>query len=608
MPTGSAGMTPDGQPNSTTPPQSAPDQSTSGQSASGTATDLATQPATPDAPTPASPRTHRMRRRIITAIAVVVVIALASALASVSVNYQRSAAQSAITKHITQVYTKEYQAKAAADLAAKKKAGTYTEDRMLTVENPYGTNTTSLYVYFTTQDAVSVTYTVTAEGYPDFTATAYQAKTYQKTHEFTVLGLIPNAKNTIIFTLKTASGKSVTKTITHRMGSLLGWEETRVTLTKENTSTKLGNGLYAILGNDSEGQDYMFYYDDNGVLRGEIPILYYRSHRLLFKNGIMYFSVSTHDIVGMNRLGRIVKWYSTGSGYILHHDYVMDADGNFVVLATKTGLKTMQDYIIKIDATTGKVSKLLDMGELFGDYRDAATFASLASGSGSTTCNADNCATKKDWIHLNTIQMLPDGDAIVSSRETSTIIRINDLEGTPSIESMIGESTFWKGTGYEKYLMTKDTSDGDWPSTGGQHTVTYEEDDSLKDGQYFLYMFDNNYGFSPTRPEYDWAANVEDIETKATSGTKSYYYKYLVDTKANTYKLVRSITVPYSSVVSSAQEYEDGTVITDSGKQGIWGVYGPDGTLIAQYKMKTSKTYIYRVFKYDFEGFYFAKG
>ena len=32
-----------------------------------------------------------------------------------------------------------------------------------------GTNTTSLYVYFTTDDAVAVSYTVHADGYTDFT-------------------------------------------------------------------------------------------------------------------------------------------------------------------------------------------------------------------------------------------------------------------------------------------------------------------------------------------------------------------------------------------------------------------------------------------------------
>lgn len=33
------------------------------------------------------------------------------------------------------------------------------------------------------------------------------------------------------------------------------------------------NGLYVILGNDSENDDFMYYYDNNGTIRGEISII-----------------------------------------------------------------------------------------------------------------------------------------------------------------------------------------------------------------------------------------------------------------------------------------------------------------------------------------------
>lgn len=33
------------------------------------------------------------------------------------------------------------------------------------------------------------------------------------------------------------------------------------------------------------------------------------------------------------------------------------------------------------------------------------------------------------------------------------------------------------------------------------------EDDSLVSGQYYLYMFDNNFGYSTTRTDYDWTVN-----------------------------------------------------------------------------------------------------
>jgi hypothetical protein len=222
-------------------------------------------------------------------------------------------------------------------------------------------------------------------------------------------------------------------------------------------------------------------------------------------------------------------------------------------------------------------------------------------------------STTKDWLHLNTIQLLPDGSAILSSRETSTIIKLKNIEkGTPSIGYMIGTASFWKGTDFAKYLLKKDTSDGDWADTGGQHSVTYEEDDSLPDGEYYLYMFDNNYGSSNTRPDYSWSSAWSTMNTTMSASDKtgdgySHYYKYLVNENTGTYKLVESIDVPYSAIVSSAQDLSDGTILTDTGwMSGTWGVYSSDGTLIQQYKMKVLKNIIYRVYKYDFTGFYFS--
>lgn len=116
----------------------------------------------------------------------------------------------------------------------------------------------------------------------------------------------------------------------------------------------------------------MFYYDTNGVLRGEIPVLYYRSHRLLFDDdGLMWFSASTHHMVAMNRLGKLEKIYDLGSDYILHHDYAMDSNGDIVLLATEIGRddNAVQDQVIKLSTSTGSVTSLVDFGELFADYK-----------------------------------------------------------------------------------------------------------------------------------------------------------------------------------------------------------------------------------------------
>lgn len=127
---------------------------------------------------------------------------------------------------ITNIYTTAYQQDADATLITNRDKATATLDDPFTAVNPYGTNTTSMYVYFTTSEATSVSYTVHAEGYPDFTATANQGKDYATTHEFIVLGLIPKTTNTITLKLTDASGSTVaTGQITCKGPKLLGDEE-----------------------------------------------------------------------------------------------------------------------------------------------------------------------------------------------------------------------------------------------------------------------------------------------------------------------------------------------------------------------------------------------
>lgn len=97
---------------------------------------------------------------------------------------------------------------------------------------------------------------------------------------------------------------------------------------------------------------------------------------------------------------------------------------------------------------------------------------------------------------------------------------------------MIGDETFWEGTAYEDLLLEKE---GGFTIQGGQHSVTYEEDESLGEGQYYLYMFNNNIGISTSNPSFDWSS-VGLTENTSKNGETSYYYKYLVDENAGSKK------------------------------------------------------------------------
>ena len=310
---------------------------------------------------------------------------------------------------VSTIYTSEYQEEALSNLKSEKGNGNYTLQNIFMKYNPFSTNTQSMYVYFNTSKAAKITYTVSCANYADFTASAYQAKTYQKEHEFQLIGLLPNCTNTITFTATFKDGTSQSVTKTYEMGSLLGDEDIqlkRVSGSKQD----LGNGLYTLLGNDSDDQDFVYLYDTNGILRGEIPIIGYRSHRMLMQNHTLYMSVSTHRMVAMNHLGMIEHVYNLGN-YIIHHDYQFDNDGNLILLATNEEKNSVEDCIIKVDVDSEEVTELLDLEDLFGSYKESTDHKE---------------GSKWDWMHINTLQYLSDDSAILSSRETSSMIKINE--------------------------------------------------------------------------------------------------------------------------------------------------------------------------------------
>ena len=521
-------------------------------------------------------------------ILVLAVTACASFFKSAAEEIAQEETSEIYQNEIKTIYTEAYQDEVETQIEEEKSSGAYTEDNMLIKENPYGTNTLSLYVYFTTQEPVSVSYNVSVPDLSigDFSQTPEGEGRFDTEHEFQVMGLIPEECNTITFTLTKEDGSVEIYSYVHEMGELSGKEEIQLKQTEAaEGSETVSDGLYVVLGNDSDEEDFMYYYDNSGVLRGEIPLIGYRSHRLLFRDDCMYYSISESKIAAVNHLGKAEKIYDTGT-YSLHHDYVFDKNGNMLILATDTTQDSVEDIVLKLDVNSGEVTKVLDLGDLLGDYKK--------------TC-VRNSSDELDWMHINTIQYMGNGSVLLSSRETSTIIKVDNLYDEPSIAYMIGEKDFWEDTSYVSCLLNKK---GDFTIQGGQHTITYETDESLADGQYYLYMFNNNIGISETRPDYDWSS-IGLKTSSAVDEKNSKYYKYLVDENEGTFELVDSFKVPYSGYVSSAQDIGD-NVLTDSGLKGTFTEYDEDHKAIATYKMDYEK-FIYRVFKYNFEGFYFGK-
>ena len=513
--------------------------------------------------------------------------------------------QKKVYNQIVATYNVEKQAAIKEQLDAEYAAGSFDETAPFVKTDPFGTDTLSCYVRFATADPVTVSYKVAerkkagdAPKVAAFSRTPRGGDTPAIEHEFKVIGLIPNHKNKVTLTCTAQDGTSRTSTFTIKTPALKGEEEEHLAVTTGESNTPLADGLFTILGNDSSKLDFMYLYDNAGQIRGEVPIIGYRSHRLLFPgDGSMIMSVSTTKMAQINAIGQVVNVWSTGD-YELHHDYAFDDDGNLLVLASHAGSEAdldvdraaakkdkddcvnVEDLIIKVDVTTGDVSLVVDLGDIFSDLKASAKVASDGD---------------LDWIHVNTIQWLGGGTVLFSSRETSTVIKLTYIYGTPTVDWLLGSPDFWAGSGFEDKQ-----AQGDFSLNAGQHSVTYlPNDETTTTGRYQVLLYDNNFGAAESYPKFDWGKLGAAVVTDCSKGTHSFGRIFTVDETAHTYELVDQIAVPFSGYVSSAQRVGDSnSVLVASGQAKTFTEYDRYGLPIAIYEMEAEK-YIYRVYKYE---------
>ena len=498
------------------------------------------------------------------------------------------------TDDISKIYTLDYQSEINEQIETLKNKNNYTIKEPLLIANPYGTNTTAVYMYFKTDDECNASYTISADGYDDFLRTLNNNSNsgYTTEHEYLLVGFVPGTTNNITVTLTDTKGNIIdTLDWSYDAPELLGSEDNiQLEVTTGNSSEPLSDGLYAMLGNrtaeDNEEVDFILLYDNNGTIRSEIPITSYRSCRVIFDDDMMYYSISASKIAGMNKTGQVTEIFNTGD-YKLHHDYIWGSENDLIVLASKKDAETNEDRIISIDRATGDVKELIDLKDLFSNYFNTLTIS-------------DDSDEAFDWMHINSIQLINEDSIIISSRETSSIIKIDNIYDQPTVDYMIGSKTFWQESGYDNLVLEQI---GDFSLNAGQHCVTYQEDDSLADGQYYLYFYNNNNTVCSTR-NYDYSneTNYEGASI-GVNGEQSYYDKYLVDENLGTFELVDRISVTYSGYVSSVQELDD-NIIIDSGSAFEASEFDSNHQLI-QTVVGTGDTWWYRVFKYDFNNYWF---
>lgn len=487
------------------------------------------------------------------------------------------------TDRHTQVYER---------MEALKRDGAYTKDNPLVVYNPYGTNAFSAYVYFTTAIPEKVSYRISVqEDIPTFTAIGRGGDSYATEHEYLLVGLSPELSNRVSLVMEDEEGNSSVRTFYVTAGSQFGAGKLKLDVGKGVSEAALSEGLFANFGNRSEGRETVQFYDNDGVLRSEFPLLKDSAKRLLFFEDRVYFNISDTQFVAMNSFGRADRVYSI-DGYTIGKDFCLDeGQKKLLVLASKNTPEgktpTFDDYLLSVDLISGEVKVVLDMGLLLNEYKDICE---------------ENVEGELNWLGLNSVQMWEDGSVLLGAREPSAAFKVKDIYGIPMLDYIIGEKSMFEGTGYEGYLLSKEE---EFEGFAGANTFTVVREEGMPEGVYYLYLYDNHIAGAEGRPEFDYDDIASNLGSSLKKGTNSFFCKYSVNEVSRTWEQVEAAPVDYSGYYGSAQLTEENHVIADTAGRLTYSEYDENRVLIRKYTAAGAK-YLERVFKYDFKGFFFT--
>lgn len=506
------------------------------------------------------------------------------------------------------IYDAQFQTAVRQKINALVQENKYSEDDPLVIYNPFGTNTQSLYLYFETEEAYAVSYSVhTPEAeYEDFGAyTVPNRPDTSKIHEFQVIGLIPDETNMITLRLMDVNGvvkirrfyfynensaavSEIQLKTEQGMKQIENKDKTISTVPASEEA--VAEGMFVVFPAANEVSPYLRIYDNGGVQRCEIPLEEYGTKRILLYEDLIFFKVSDDKMVGINRLGEVVKIF-TSENYSFGEDYCFDKNNDILVLASDKRQESVDDCILLLDREKMNITELVDLGDLLPEYKV-------------------KCKTEKgvqDWISLNSISLVEGNRILVSAAKTDTIIKIRRLYNNPKIAFLIGDSEKFEGTPYTE-LFARQDNDFTWHH--GLNMLESQPYDLIRESRHYICLLNNN-------ENYEYEKKQEHF---------SYYYRYLLDDAEGGVRLKDSFVLPETGDNGSIQWFKEHLLFA-SDKTAEFYEYDGDFQLITKYSYvepeikktedeqeheedypsKDATVAFLRVLKQDFQGYYYTK-
>ncbi len=353
------------------------------------------------------------------------------------------------------------------------KINSYTLDNPNIILNPYGNSPLTALVLFETEKELDVKVTITGK---DKLTTYTHTFSKAKEHYLPIYGLYADSNNKIIIECGDEEKEIYIQTEKLPENMILP------TSIKADKS-KLTNDLYFYTPSSS---GYTVAYDVNGDVR------WYLTNYALWKidrlqNG--HLLVSTERLINnpyymtglyeIDLLGKIYTEFSLEGGY--HHDYYEMENGNLLVASDDFNNEdgTVEDYIVELDRTTGKVIRTFDLKKVLN----------MEDG------QSENY-TSYDWFHNNSVWYDKKTDSItLSGRHQDAVINISYQTG--ELNWIIGDSTNWSSE-YQKYFFTPVGDNFEWQWSQHAAMITPEG---------YVFLFDNGNNKSKNKDEYVDASN-----------------------------------------------------------------------------------------------------
>lgn len=433
----------------------------------------------------------------------------------------------------------------------------YSFDTMLILLNPFGISPLTALAVFCTDTPCKVRFTITGtKGNIEETTVSETTETLETEHQVPIWGLYANYKNPVKMELLDENNQILDEcTVFIKTGALS--KDLQNTISVRKKTAKPTHPFTLITGGvnipacafDSAGE-IRWYLSQKAKTYG---IFLLSNNRFLFsvKNIARPTFGNPHcnKILEMDFLGRIFHTYYIPKG--IHHNVIEKSNGNILACASSLDDTYLENAVVEIDRTTGKVVKELNLNKCFDDtYKDSL-----------------------DWAHINSLSFNEEEQTlVVSLRNLHSIVKID--WNTEEIIWIMADPRFWEKTAMKDKVLTPV---GDIKWFYQQHAILDTTSETAEKGQYDFLLFDNHWHKRRSVSFFDKDVN-------------SYISTFHVDETNRTVSMTGKTPCPRSTIRSNGILYpEQNRVMAMCGAL----EYDIDdyGGLISEIDYKTSQSF-----------------